>query len=379
MVIPPESEIIHTHVRGSQPLKANSFEDFLSQSREDALLSSDTEPQLLAQAAGMPRNVESLVLSVGVETNLVNAVNEVALDDEFPPMESLAQRVGAWNDGTVTRSGRMQLERPPRPAELVDSSPVTMGALMACLDSHQSKLHASIDRKFEVFLARTLDTLERRTNAKGSRKRHVSPSPSDRELDPDTTMSESDDLLLSEHSLLSSVGLRTPAKVMRLETPGYDVAPPLRHGSAPTLYSSSLETAQFEQAKARIADLLPGCELRRKECDRDDDLYQTNLPNRLDPQTVVLGPPTLPVSTAVRRGYEICNQQLRRDPEEKFKLRESYDPIAMLRPASDDAKPLKRGNLIPLHQRLSYRRHDFPVEPHGTAMNYSLKSTVKPD
>ena len=395
--IPPVSEKIPT-VQGSaaDPSETLPVCD-LTLAEEDALLQlpeaekrQSTREGATAGHAASLIDPESLEISVGIETDLAATMMDVSIDPiksaNSRPTEKPWTRTLIDLDTYRARRHDPRAERDPRSEAAPPPTTLTLDMLMAALDKQGDQMQARVDLTLKAFMDKA--TKDRKVEHEARRKRRYSSSDeSSHEGDGHSDGSPSD----GDHSSVPSctVGVAAAGSAGAKAPPAQCPMDFTESGRQPTvtypvhdrgsgvdtssLPAASAEQSQFDQAKARIADVLPACAIRRPVLEDEGDLFLSDLPQRLDSNSVE-GPPTLPVSASMRRAYEVLNQQLRGTPDVPFTLEEQYDPVELLKPLPDSARPLRRGAIIPVHPKLGFRKHDFHLEYHGTAMTWPTKS-----
>ncbi|RLC31137.1 MAG: hypothetical protein DRH37_03740 [Deltaproteobacteria bacterium] len=348
-----------------------------------------------------PADGKSLLLSVDVDSTLSSATGAMSLNTVGVPAggpNGAAQTLntstrGSFSSGLGDHGFGGSGQSGPA---------VTLDILMKALEKNQEKVQESVDTRLELFFNKAFSKIDEKVRSVG-RKRHRDVSP-DSDEDRDECIEEGDSLDGDDdtrsHASLTA-GKEDRPQVLP-PTPGVNASgqepmdthvqtcPPVTTSGAHPPGTrretdgglidpnASVENRElFDQAKARIARILPDCQLRHPILEDETDLYQTSMPHRLVPAPRE-GPATLPMSLSVRSAYQVCNQQLRGTPGTIIPLQEVYDPAEYLESLPKDAVPLRRGGMIPLHAKLGFRKHDFPVEPHGTAIAWPQKSPSDP-
>ena len=339
----------------------------------------------------------SLSLDVDIEATLSDAtgamnLNKIGVPAGGPRQSSTARKPALTTDSEVEVEAT---DRVSGGSGLAGPG-FTLDMLMKALAGNQQKVEESVDAKLDKFFARAASAInvnalvdERRGALLGTSE-HVDErdeydgKPSGSEHSHSNVSLSGDEggrqraPLDSTHKGASGgemmdvdVHSHTPVTTSGAHPPG---AGRVEDGLAQSPYAS-IDSSGFDRAKARIACTLPSCDLRRAIIEDDADLYQTSLPNRLV-SAAIEGPATLPLSGSMRRAYEIVNQQLR-GAQGVVPLPERYDPVEYL-DLPKEARPLQKGGMIPLHPKLGFKKHDFPVEPHGTAMTWPSKTPSDP-
>ena len=319
-------------------------------------------------------------------------------DATSPGQEKLqvqdAPLVPVYSDHGSTSSRRPRTRAPSAasgapPMGPVDDSPVTMAGLVDLFRVHQASVKADVDAQLIGFMGKAEKLFERHT---AGIKRGLATSDEESEYGDDYADNPLPAGSGPAHSATPSVtdhGPPTHVTVTDVTEPDQtDVTGPT--GTQPAINSTksqaavagvdtdpthpSLELGDFERAKARIAEVIPNCDLVRQVLISEGDLFQTSFPTRQEKQVQAAGPASLPLSVSTRRALELCNEQLRGTREGTFHLRETYSIDEMLLPKDQVTHPLPRGTPLPLHPTLGFRRADFPVAPHGTAIEWHTKS-----